>query len=138
MAIALVPAPRRFGIAWPVWLVGGAWVALVAAAWFLDRARGTSTPTCLFRAVTGVPCPTCGSTRCAMRLANADIVGAWSFNPFITVVLVWVGLYLILRLGFGRRLHLGLSHRQKTLGWAVLGVLMLVNWAYVLKYHGAI
>ncbi len=73
-----------------------------------------------------------------MRLANADIVGAWSFNPFITVVLVWVGLYLILRLGFGRRLHLGLSHRQKTLGWAVLGVLMLVNWAYVLKYHGAI
>ena len=73
-----------------------------------------------------------------MRLVNADLAGAWSFNPFITVLLLWVGAYLVLRLGFGRRLDLGLSHRQRLIGWSIAGVLLLVNWVHVLKYHGSI
>lgn len=106
-------------------------------SWLLDRARGTSTPTCLFRAVSGIPCPTCGSTRCVATLARGDLAGAWLYNPFVCTGLFLLAAYLLLRLGFGRTVSLGLTRRQRTIAWLVAAALFLANWAYVLRYHAA-
>lgn len=40
---------------------------------------------CPFRAVTGIPCPVCGSTTAAVRLGHLDLVGAMRANPFAVV-----------------------------------------------------
>ena len=40
---------------------------------------------CLFRWLTGVPCPGCGSLRALRCLARADVAGALAFNPLTTV-----------------------------------------------------
>ncbi|MGH8891389.1 MAG: DUF2752 domain-containing protein [Acidothermaceae bacterium] len=47
---------------------------------------------CPFRAITGIPCPICGSTTAAMRLGHLDLVGAMRANPFTVVA----GLALVL------------------------------------------
>ncbi len=38
-------------------------------------------PHCLFRKMTGFPCPTCGATRSVVHLANGDIAAAFVMNP---------------------------------------------------------
>jgi hypothetical protein len=38
-------------------------------------------PDCLFLAVTGFPCPTCGATRAVLALSHWDLAGAAAMNP---------------------------------------------------------
>jgi len=37
---------------------------------------------CLFKRVTGVPCPSCGSTRSVLSILKGDFAGALLWNPF--------------------------------------------------------
>ena len=38
-------------------------------------------PDCLFHAITGLPCPTCGATRAVLALCHLDLAGAAAMNP---------------------------------------------------------
>ena len=37
---------------------------------------------CLFKQLTGIPCPSCGSTRSVLSLLSGDLTGALIWNPF--------------------------------------------------------
>jgi hypothetical protein len=89
---------------------------------------------CTFRGLTGIPCPTCGTTRVALALLDCDIAGAFAVNPLATMAgigffagallaLVWLVLRwpVVVIDGFGPR----------RLAVAVL-ILALVNWAYLI------
>ena len=43
---------------------------------------------CMFKAVTHVPCPSCGTTRAIMLLLHGDIAGSLFLNPFGAVLLI--------------------------------------------------
>ena len=53
-------------------------------------------PRCQFHDLTGWDCPGCGGTRCVMRLAHADLLGALAMNPLLVAYLSfavgWIGL----------------------------------------------
>jgi hypothetical protein len=56
--------------------------------------------TCLWRAVTHVPCPGCGMTHAMLALARGHLRAAWDFNPRCVVIgpiLVWTGIREITR-----------------------------------------
>ena len=36
---------------------------------------------CVFRSLTGIPCPTCGTTRAATSFLNGEILAAFAANP---------------------------------------------------------
>ncbi len=42
-------------------------------------------PHCLFRDLTGLPCPTCGTAHAALALARLDLPGAFASNPLATL-----------------------------------------------------
>jgi len=42
-------------------------------------------PACVFHAVTGLPCPGCGTTRAALALLAGDPFAALGFNPLATL-----------------------------------------------------
>ena len=42
-------------------------------------------PGCLFRDLTGLPCPTCGTAHAALALARLDLPHAIAFNPLATL-----------------------------------------------------
>jgi hypothetical protein len=92
-------------------------------------------PLCAFRAITGVPCMGCGSTRALGRLGRLDVAGALGFHPLITTlalgVAVWGMVDLVL---LTRRRALGLECTAREglfLLWSLLG-LGLVNWVYLI------
>jgi hypothetical protein len=73
-----------------------AWLAAAAVACALllapfARLFALLSPACLFHVVTGVPCPTCGSTRAVVALAALDVPRAVAWNPLVTVALLALG-----------------------------------------------
>jgi hypothetical protein len=96
-------------------------------------------PLCTFRAITGLPCLTCGSTRAFGRLAAFDLRAAFLFQPLVTslalLVLLWalVDLALLVR---GRALVFRCSGREAR--WLGLGLLILAlaNWGYLVATLG--
>jgi hypothetical protein len=118
----------------PLGAIFGA-IGLVAAAavWALRLDRIPLT-LCVFKGLTGLPCPTCGSTRALGRLFALDVTGALAMNPFTTVLALVVAAWALADLALlpaRRALELGVSPR---LGAALrLGalVLFLANWVYL-------
>jgi hypothetical protein len=73
-------APRsRAGALW-----GLAALSLLAAGAFA-AAFPSALPPCPFRALTGLPCATCGSTRAALALLRLDLGAALRWNPLAAI-----------------------------------------------------
>ena len=60
---------------------------------------------CPFRALTGIPCPTCGTTHAAVALLRGDVGGALAANPLATAAGIAFG--AAIAAAFGHLGHLG-------------------------------
>ncbi|HVO09959.1 MAG TPA: DUF2752 domain-containing protein [Vicinamibacteria bacterium] len=119
----------------PTGLVFGAISALAGLAvsvLHLDRLPLTL---CLFKGMTGLPCPTCGGTRALGRLFAGDLAGAVLMNPLAALgallVFGWAIADLVL-LPTRRALALELHPRLAQVLRATAVVLLLLNWAFLL------
>jgi uncharacterized protein DUF2752 len=90
---------------------------------------------CTFKAATGWPCLTCGSTRALGRLLALDVPGALALNPLATLagllLVPWALADLVL-LTRGRALALELGPRGALWLRLAVGVALLANWAYLI------
>ena len=92
---------------------------------------------CPFLRITGVPCLTCGMTRCFLAMSRLDVVTAWQFSPLGTVLYVAVVCYVIYAavVLIGRLPRIRIRFRSI---WelraivAVLAVLAIANWIYLI------
>ncbi len=120
-------------------------LALVAGyAWLFytlnlypDNPSGES-GVCLFREVTGVPCPSCGSTRSIAQILKGDMKGALLWNPFgfiIMVIMLVMPVWLVIDLVSGKdalyRFYVKLENILK-IKWVAVAtiILVLANWAW--------
>ena len=95
---------------------------------------------CPFRAVTGLPCPTCGLTRVAHSLMLGDVGRALAINPFdalffLAAVPLFAGLW-VANLTAGFAVRISMSPGERRAAWSLLAAVALANWAYVLATHG--
>ena len=89
---------------------------------------------CVFRSLTGIPCPTCGTTRAAMAFLDGDLGAAFFANPLAALAgVVFVvggiaaGVWAFARWPVPRmEKPLPLGARLAALG------IILVNWAYLI------
>jgi hypothetical protein len=106
--------------------------ALMAAAVLpLDRLPFAA---CTFKALTGWPCLTCGSTRAFARLAAGDLPGALAMNPLATagaLALVPWGMADLALLARGRALSIELGPSAWRALRFALPLAALLNWAYL-------
>jgi len=97
---------------------------LVPAAIVLSVSPVDPVPPCPLRALTGIPCPLCGSTRGVIAAIHGDIGHALSLNPASIAVLV-----MALLIVAGWRIE-----RVRIPVWTIASV-FAVLWAYQLfKY----
>ena len=104
----------------------------LAAAWLQ---LGLPRPLCLFREWTGIPCPSCGSTRMAETLLAGDIAGAFAHNPLVFGVLaavaVWAG-FSAVRWMLGLPAWRVVTRPRERLALRIGAVLVLfAGWAYL-------
>ena len=89
---------------------------------------------CTFRNITGIPCPTCGTTRTALALLDFDFCTAFVVNPLATfagiVFVVGGGLALVWVLLRGPTPTWDLRWSRRWT-WAIVGVI-LINWVYLI------
>jgi hypothetical protein len=76
---------KLYGILLVACLAGYTWVAYN----MLQHMDGYShfVGVCMIRQTTGVPCPSCGTTRSVLSLLNGDVLQALYLNPFGFIVL---------------------------------------------------
>lgn len=93
---------------------------------------------CPFRALTGLPCASCGMTHAFVALARGDAAGAWSASPFGALLAGGAWLYALLDLG---RVALAIPWpRLSDRAWRALAVgavgAAALNWAWMLLRAG--
>ena len=115
-------------------MVVGAYLLLAGAVALADHhTDGHAPPVCLFRLVTGQPCPTCGTTRLVLAAAHGHWRQAAGHNPLM-FALLWCGVgWLVLRIGFARRVVVITSQRSRRALAIVVVLAVLANWVYVLS-----
>lgn len=114
-------------------IFGGIGVLAAAAVWALGLDRIGLT-LCLFKAMTGLPCPTCGGTRALGRLAAGDVAGAVAMNPLAAAgaaaLAAWALADLLL-LPSGRAVALEVSGRAGRALRVAVPAALLLNWLYL-------
>ena len=65
-------------------LAGYIWLAIT---YNRSASGGGELGVCIFKQFTGIPCPSCGSTRSVLSLIKGDFLGAFYWNPFGFILL---------------------------------------------------
>jgi hypothetical protein len=79
-------AARVAAALWAGCIVGGLAIGAIGSASWRDAVLEHS-PTCPFRAVTGIDCPFCGMTRATVALGAGQWHAALGFHPLAPIVL---------------------------------------------------
>lgn len=113
-------------------MVGGACALFIYALYLLKRLPQIP---CVFKTVTGYPCPTCGSTRAVLDFFHLDIVSAFGWNPLVVLggifFIAWV-LYGFYMLFSGKKVQVTLTKNEsRFLRWGVV-ILFFLNWIYLI------
>jgi hypothetical protein len=114
-------------------VVAGIWM-LAAAATFLPS---VATPRCIFRLLTGIPCPTCGTYRAMRAMLYGRLGESLHLQPLLTVLallsIAWVcHAALGARLGI-RRVRIHCTRREVVLLAAAVVVSAVANWVHLIR-----
>lgn len=117
-----------------VFLCASLGVFAAAVAWF---ALKLPWPICLFHAVTGHPCVSCGMTRSAIALFHGNFLAAMKWNPLAFASYMTMSIFdayaLVAVMTRARRVRFSLGMREKQLIRYSIVALLLANWIYVLS-----
>ncbi|HOC43426.1 MAG TPA: DUF2752 domain-containing protein [Thermoanaerobaculales bacterium] len=117
------------------WVWGGLALSVVALKPLWPLVTPFLRP-CLFRSITGVPCPSCGATRSVLALLDGDVPGALLLNPLVFAAsIAFLAGGVVAPLWAWRRCPAPrLAHplpRSIRLG---LVALILLNWAWLIVH----
>jgi hypothetical protein len=93
---------------------------------------------CLIKYTTGIPCPSCGTTRSLISLIHFDIVGSILTNPigiFAAFALIYIPIVSIIDF-ISKNIYCYKSYLllEKTLKykivWIPLSILLVINWIW--------
>jgi hypothetical protein len=108
----------------------------LAAVWLTV---GLPWPRCVFHDLTGLPCITCGMTRCGIQFFHGHLLAALKWNPLVFVALCSLtafDLYAFATLAArGPRLRICLdTQKAKTFVRIALISTLALNWIYLLLH----
>jgi hypothetical protein len=91
---------------------------------------------CVFKAVSGLPCPTCGAGRACVALVAGEVGTAFRANPLITVAVLGWGAYvpygLLAWLRGEWRLRVRMSKREWIRVRIGAGLVLATTWLFLI------
>lgn len=119
---------------WWVYVIVGVWLALVAIAVWLSSHYGYHVELCLFRRITGIPCPTCGATRGTLCVLQGHVRCGFMYNPLLFTSAMLFVVYHGLRCVTGKRVCINMHRWERRLLWSIVGFLVGLNWLYLIVF----
>jgi hypothetical protein len=119
----------------PLGLIFGGIGVLAALAVGLLRLDRLGVPLCYVKAFTGLPCPSCGSTRALARLFDLDVAGAFAMNPLATLAVFALAAWALADLALltrGRALGVRVERRAASVLRVAALAAVLANWLFLL------
>jgi hypothetical protein len=118
-----------------LWLAVSLGGLAAAVLWFALRLPW---PVCLFHAVTGHPCATCGATRSAIAFFHGQLFVAWKWNPLAFLVYCSLSIFdayafFVLITRTPRLRITKLTAREKNFMRVFVVALLALNWLYLLS-----
>jgi len=113
-----------------------AWLSFVCLATYINFKLDKYVDLCLFKRITGYPCPTCGTTRGVLALLNGEFIKAWLYNPMVFSIGLIVSLDLLFKFIFKRKIKISLSKNEKKIVWIAGILIFFINWIYIIFYVG--
>jgi Protein of unknown function (DUF2752) len=118
-----------------IWLSVSLGSLAFAAAWFALRLPW---PHCIFLAVTGHPCLTCGASRATIAFFHLDFWSAWKWNPLVFTALCGLSIFdayafVVLVIRTPRLRIAQFTSTEKNFMRLVAVILLLSNWIYLLS-----
>jgi len=118
-----------------IWLSVSISSLLLAAAWLV---LGLPWPICMFHQVTGLPCFTCGMTRCAIQFFHGHFLAALKWNPLVFGLLCGVAAYDLYAFASlatrAPRLRIAFGEMQKKYLRIIAVSALALNWSYLLLH----
>ncbi len=118
-----------------IWLIVSVTSLAIATAWF---AVGLPWPICMFHELTGLPCVTCGMTRCAIEFFHGHFSDAFKWNPLVFAFICSViafDLFAFATLAMRwPRLRIMFGQAEKRCARGVIVAALALNWAYLLSH----
>ncbi len=108
-------------------------LAILAAFILLAHALGIVL--CPLKRFTGVPCPTCGSTRALVCVLHGDFAHAFVFQPLVMTLVLAAGPVVLAAMLSPRAKRLFQAMLHHPLTWILAGLSIAANWVYVIL-HG--
>jgi Protein of unknown function (DUF2752) len=94
------------------------------------------TPDCVFKGLTGIPCPTCGSTRAVVQLSHGDFLSAFVMNPLATLCLMSAVLFFFYSLMSAvfalPRVCFFFTNKEKNIMRVGVVMLLFLQWTYLI------
>ncbi len=91
---------------------------------------------CVFKNITGIPCPSCGLTRSVISLLHGNIIQAVLYNPFFFIGFLLLILFtiagILIRFIFKIKIKIDLNRIEKISIVLILIILLLANWIYLI------
>lgn len=117
-----------------LWLSVSVGSLACAAIWL---SLGLPWPTCVFHALTGHPCATCGATRSAIAFLHGQFFTAWRWNPLASIAFCGLSIFdayaaiaLVMRAPRFRIAHF--TAGDKIFLRVIVIALLGLNWLYLL------
>ncbi|MGE5393616.1 MAG: DUF2752 domain-containing protein [Candidatus Saccharibacteria bacterium] len=116
----------------------GAGYGWLAFTYFRQVRHLTEPGLCLFKRITTIPCPSCGSTRSVISLMKGDIAAAFYWNPFglllISFLLIapfWILYDMLNRKQSLLTIYLGAEQfiRRKWIAIPAI-IIVIMNWVW--------
>lgn len=81
----MIQKSKLYGIVCVLSLTGYAWVYM---NYFYLQASDHTITTCMIKSTTGIPCPSCGTTRSVMTIFHGDFAQGFLINPLGYLMIV--------------------------------------------------
>ena len=108
------------------------WLGLIGLCEWIEPPHSSAPSLCKLKAITGIPCPTCGATRAVKAIAVGRFVEGWLHNPLVVTAMTAGGAFLLIRLSTGWTITLSASRRTRALLWIAIAILLTGNWIYLI------
>lgn len=133
----IIPRPASRWPRIPLGIVGFVvlWALVVVVARLYTHYTGSRLDLCLFHRLTGYSCPTCGTTRGVLALAQGEWQQSFAWNPLTMTGAVLGSLALLGRALSARTLEFQFTAMENRILVALGLLVMGLNWAWLIHSH---